>query len=58
MPRNNKAHAPQLLSLCSRAREPQLPKPARLEPMLHKKSHCNEKPAHSKEDPMQPKINK
>ena len=24
MPRSNKAHAPQLLSLCSRAREPQL----------------------------------
>ena len=27
MPQSNKARVPQLLSLCSRAREPQLPKP-------------------------------
>ena len=27
MPRSNEAHAPQLLSLCSRPREPQLPSP-------------------------------
>ena len=49
MLRSNKAHAPQLLSLRSRAREPQL-----LEPMLRiKRSHCNEKPAHrNKEYPL------
>ena len=62
MPRSNSARAPQLLSLCSRAREPQLLsphattteahmpqplKPARLEPVLHnKRSHRNEKPTH------------
>ena len=54
MPRSNEAHVPQLLSLCSRAREPQLLSPhattteaAHLEPMLRdKRSHCNEKPAH------------
>ena len=34
-------------TLCSRAHEPQLLKPACLEPMLHnKRSHHNEKPAH------------
>ena len=38
---------PQLLSLCSRARKPQLLKPAWLEPVLcNKRSHCNEKPVH------------
>ncbi|KAJ8791052.1 hypothetical protein J1605_020853 [Eschrichtius robustus] len=43
----NKAHAPQLLSLRSRGRVPQLLKPACLEPMLrNKRSHRNEKPAH------------
>ena len=47
MLRSNKARAPQLLSLRSRAREPQLLKPACLEPMLrNKRSHRNEKPAH------------
>ena len=47
MPRSNKARAPQLLSLCSRAREPQLLKPVRLDPVLrNKRGHCNEKPAH------------
>ena len=44
------AHAPQLLSLRSRAREPQLLKPMCLEPVLHnkrsnheKRTHCNKK---------------
>ena len=47
MPLSNEARAPQLLSLRSRAREPQLLKPTHLEPMLHnKRSHCNEKPVH------------
>ena len=47
MPRGNKARAPQLLSLSSRAREPQLLKPTRLEPVLrNKRSHRNEKPVH------------
>ena len=51
MPRSNEARAPQLLSLRSRALEPQLLKPARLEPMLrNKRSHCNEKPAHHNEE--------
>ena len=41
------ARAPQLLSLSSRAREPQLPKPTRLEPVLrNKRSHRSEKPTH------------
>ena len=45
MPQSNKARAPQLLSLRSRAREPQLLKPACLEPVLrNKRSHRNEKP--------------
>ena len=39
MPRSNQAHMLQLLSLCSRAHVPQLPKP-----VLHKRSHHNEKP--------------
>ena len=47
MPRSNEARVPQLLSLCSRGREPQLLNPTRLEPVLrNKRSHCNEKPAH------------
>ena len=51
MPRSNYACAPQLLSLCSRAFEPQLLKPVRLEPMLrNKRNHCNEKPAHRNEE--------
>ena len=51
MPRSNKARAPQLLSLHSRAREPQLLKPAHLEPVLrNKRSHRNEKPAHCSEE--------
>ena len=48
---SNEAHAPQLLSLRSRAREPQLLKPARVEPVLrNKRSHRNEKPAHRNEE--------
>ena len=51
MPQSNKARAPQLLSLCSRAREPQLLKPAFLEPVLrNKRSHRNERPAHCNEE--------
>ena len=59
VPRGNWARAPQLLSLRSRACDPQLLKPVCLEPVLcNKRSHHNEKPAHSNEDPTQPKINK
>ena len=44
-PQNNKAGAPQLLSLCSGDQEPQLLKSVHLEPVLYnKRSHCNEKP--------------
>ena len=51
MPRSNSARAPQLLSLCSRAHEPQLLKPALLEPVLHnERSHRSEKPAHCNEE--------
>ena len=40
-----------LWGLRSRAHEPQLLKPARLEPMLrNKRSHCSEKPAHHNEE--------
>ena len=53
MPWSNEARAPQLLSLRSRAREPQLLKPPCLQPVLHdKRSHRNEKPVHrNKEEP-------
>ena len=45
------SHTPQLLSLRSRARKPQLRKPVSLQPMLcNKRSHSNEKPAHHKEE--------
>ena len=51
MPWSNSARAPQLLSLCSRAHEPQLLKPACLEPVLcNKRSHHNEKPVHHNEE--------
>ena len=51
MPRSNEAHAPQLLSLRSGARLPQLLKPVRLEPvLLNKRSHHDEKPAHRNEE--------
>ena len=47
MPRSNWARVPQLLSLRSGAREPQLLKPVHLEPvLLNKRNHHNEKPAH------------
>ena len=36
------APVPQLLSLCSRAQEPQLLKPEHLEPVLHKRDRCRE----------------
>ena len=46
MPRGNLAHVPQLLSLRSRACEPQLLKPTCLDPVLEKPPHkpvrCNE----------------
>ena len=59
VPRSNKARVPQLLSLRSRAHEPQLLKPARLETELrNKRSHRSEKPTRRKEDPTQPKIKK
>ena len=46
MPQSNLAHA-QLLSLRSRAHEPQLLKPMRLQPMLcNERSHLDEKPVH------------
>ena len=73
MPRSNRAGAPQLQSLNSRAREPQLLKPECLEPVLHKRTTTMrslstprkskfhslqlEKSPHS-DDPAQPKINK
>ena len=51
MPQSNWALTSQLLSLCSRAHEPQLLKPARLEPTLcNKRSHRNEKPVHRNEE--------
>ena len=51
MPRSNQARVPQLLSLRSRAHEPQLPKAAGLEPVLrNKRSHRNEKLAYHKEE--------
>ena len=44
IPQSNEARAPQLLSLRSRTREPQLLKPVCLEPvLLNKRSHHNEK---------------
>ena len=50
-PRSNEAPAPQLLSLRSRAREPQLRKPACLEPVLrNKRNHRNKQPTHRNEE--------
>ena len=44
MPRSKWAHAPQLLSLCSKAQELELLRPMYPEPTLpNKRSHCNEK---------------
>ena len=50
MPRSNSARVPEPLRLRSRAHEPQLLKPSHLEPVLHKRSHRNEKPAHLNEE--------
>ena len=51
MPQSKEAHAPQLLSLHSRARELQLRTPACLEPVLrNKRSQRNEKPTHRNEE--------
>ena len=51
MLQSKKTHVSQLLSLRSRAREPQLLKPMRLEPVLrNKRSHRNEKPMHRNEE--------
>ena len=71
MPRGNEAPAPQLLSLCSRAREPQLLKPEhpgarapREKPAQREAQHCHraallpaarEKPLQSNKDAAQPK---
>ena len=49
----------QLLSLRSRARELQLPKPTHLDPVLsHKRSHCNEKPQTQQRVAHSPKAEK
>ena len=60
MLRSNEAHAPQLLSLRSRAHEPQLLKPSCLEPVLHNnRSHHYEKPVHhNKSSPCSPQLEK
>ena len=51
MPWSSLARVSQLLSLRSRAREPQLLKPVCLEPVLcNKRSHRNEKPVHRNEE--------
>ena len=51
MPRSSYDHAPQLLSLSSRACEPQLLKPMHLQPVLrNKRGHRNGKPAHHNEE--------
>ena len=46
IPRSSQANEPQLLRLCSRARESQLLKPRALQPCSSTRSHCNEKSAH------------
>ena len=51
MPRSTWAREPQLLSLSSKAREPQLLKPVCLEPVVrNKRSRRNEKPTHCSEE--------
>ena len=51
MLRGNWAREPQLLSLCSRAREPQLLKPARLEPVVCSRGdHFSGRPTHREEE--------
>ena len=51
MPRSNKARVPQLLSLRSRAREPQVLKPTRLEPVLRNKRKDSEHTFYSQKSP-------
>ena len=60
MPRSNEAREPQLLSLRSRAREPQLLKPACLGPVLrNERSHRNENPCTAtKSRPCSPQLEK
>ena len=53
MPRSNWARVPQLLSLCSGAWEPQLPKHV----ACNKRSHCNEKST-TREEPHLPQLEK
>ena len=51
MPRSSWACVPQLLSLCSGAREPQLLRPARLEPVLRNgRGHRSGRPAQLSEE--------
>ena len=51
VPRSSWACVTHLLSLHSRAREPQLLRPACLEPVLRNgRSHCSERPAHRNEE--------
>ena len=51
-PWSNKAHAPQLPSLCSRARDPQLPSPWATAPAAHApQSPCSEMRRYSKKEP-------
>ena len=51
MPWSDWARVPQLLGLRSRAREPQLLKPAGLGPVLrNRRSHRSERPAHRNEE--------
>ena len=45
MPQSNEARASQLLSLRTTTTEP-----ACLEPVLHKRSHCNERPVHRNQE--------
>ena len=55
------SRAPRLLSLLSRAGEPQLLKPVNLEPVLrNKRSHHNEKSPHTamKSSPRSPQLEK
>ena len=45
LPQGNRTHAPQLLSLCCRAREPQFLKSTGLRAVIHSKRRRHEKPA-------------
>ena len=51
VPQRNQAHAPQRMSLCSRARKPQPLKSEHLEPVLgDKRSHFNENHSHGNKE--------